>query len=199
MKWSRAVRHVEALAQSCAESFGQPFFGLNVTELWAVGDILGHRQDELDWVTVALCVDLPPQDVAWWTEPKGGQHWANATRLSKNPVVAWWRSAQVPVWNHRIVRPALVWNAVDGLRGDVLPALLDGNAESLRSAAVTDAELAARLQDELAISRQTLTAATAKYDQRRWSPGKIEPVAHELLRASDGYLDVLAAVTGTAT
>jgi hypothetical protein len=171
---------------------GTPSFSLTVTQLWAVGDILGPQRD-LDWVTVAICVDLPPDDVAWWTEPKGAQHWENAARLAKNPILAWWRSAHAPVWNHRIVRPALVWDA-DGVREDVLSALRDGRAESVRTDAPSEAELAARLQDELALSRKALAAATAEYDQRRWGPGKLEPYADALWRASDGYLDVLAAV-----
>ncbi len=194
MKWGRAVHHVESLAQSCAELSGKPFFSLTVTQLWAVGDILGPKHDqELEWVTVALAVDLPPDDVAWWTEPQGSQHWANATRLTKNPVLAWWRSAHAPVWNHRIISPALVWDAEQGQRDDVLGALREGRGEDVRTAAPTDDELAARLQDELAGSRKALTAATAEYERRRWSPGKIEPVADALWRASDGYLDVLAA------
>jgi hypothetical protein len=172
---------------------GKPIFSLEVTQLWAVGDILGPQRD-LDWVKVAICVDLPPDDVAWWSEPPGSQHWANATRLNKNPIGAWWRSAHAPVWNHRIVRPALVWDAVQGQRDDVLEALREGRGESVRTAAPTDAELAARLSDELAVSLKALTAATAEYDERRWSPGKLEPFADALWRASDGYLDVLAVV-----
>ena len=194
MKWGRAVRHVESLAQSCAELSGKPFFTFAVTQLWAVGDILGPKHEqELDSVTVALTVDLPPADVAWWTEPQGAQHWASATRLNKNPVLAWWRSAHAPVWNHRIVRPALVWDAENGLREDVLSALREGRGEDVRTAAPTDDELAARLRDELAVSRKALTAATAEYERRRWSPGKLAPIADHLWRASDGYLDVLAA------
>jgi hypothetical protein len=174
---------------------GKPFFSVAVTQLWAVGDILGPRHEqELEWVTVAPCVDLPPDDVAWWTEPQGAQHWANATRLSKNPVLAWWRSAHAPVWNHRIVRPALVWDAEEGLRDDVLSALREGRGEEVRTAGPTNDELTARLRDELAVSRKALTATTAEYERRRWSPGKLEPVADALWRASDGYLDVLAAM-----
>jgi hypothetical protein len=193
MKWGRAVHHVESLAQSCAEMSDKPFFSLTVTQLWAVGDILGPQQD-LESVTVALVVDLPPDDVAWWTEPRGAQHWADGTRLSKNPVLAWWRSAKAPVWNHRIVRPALVWDAAEGLREHVLNALREGRGESVRTVPPSDMEYAARLHDELAVSRKALAAATTAYEQRRWSPAKLEPIADALWRASDGYLDVLACV-----
>ena len=38
-----------------------------------------------------------------------------------------------------------------------------------------------------------LRSGTLEYDNRRWKPGKLEPVADALWRASDGYLDVLDA------
>jgi hypothetical protein len=174
---------------------GKPFFSVTVTQLWAVGDILGPMSEgELDWVTVALAVDLPPEDVAWWTEPPGSQHWANATRLNKNPVLAWWRSAHAPVWNHRIVAPALVWDVEAGIRADVLGALGEGRGEDVRTAVPPRDELAERLRAELAVSQKALTEATTEYGRRRWSPGKLEPHADALWRASDGYLDILAAV-----
>ena len=192
MRWDRAVHHVAALARSCADMATNPVFSVRVTQLWAVGEILGPATD-MDWVTVALCVNLPPEDVAWWTEPRGTGHWAQATRLTKNPVLAWWRSDRAPVWNHRIVRPALVWDAADGEHADVLAALAEGNGERVRSKAPTEQEYATRLQAELTISREALRAASAAYEARRWGQGKLESIADPLWRAADGYLDVLDA------
>lgn len=198
MKWARTVHHVESLAQSCAEMADRPtsLFPLRVCELWAVGEVLGPPAD-LDWVSVALCVDLPAAEVPWLSDPHGAQHWANATRLTKSPVVAWWRSVHAPVWNHRIVRPALVWDSSDGVRDQALAALRDGHIDELRMAAVSDDELALRLREELAISESSLRSRTTAYDQRRWAPGKLEPHADALWRASNGYLDVLDAVNRT--
>lgn len=197
MRWDRAVHHVDALARSCADMATRPLtiFPLRVHQLWAVGDILARPRD-LDAVTVALAVDLPAEDVAWWTEPPGAQHWANATRLTKNPILAWWRSVHAPVWNHRIASPALLWDSADGVREDTLTALRDGEGESVRTAAPDPRALADRLDDELAVSRAAVRACVRTYDRRRWSPGKLEPVADALWRATDGYLDVLAAVEG---
>lgn len=195
MKWTRAVHHLETLAQTCAEMTTRPrsIFPLRVTELWAAGDILGAVRD-LEWVTVALVVDLPVDDVPWLGEPTGSQHWASATRLAKNPVVPRWRSASAPVWNHRIDRPALLWNENDGIAEATLAALLDGRGEDVRLPAPTEDERHARLDDELAVSLRALRAATADYEDRRWRPGKLEPVADALWRAGDGYLDILDAV-----
>ncbi|HEV7896658.1 MAG TPA: hypothetical protein VGP31_02270 [Planosporangium sp.] len=166
---------------------------MRVTQLWAVGDILGPARD-LETVTVALSVDLPVDEVPWWSEPRGAQHWASAARLTTSPVLPWWRSAHALVWNHRIVRPALLWDDAGGVREDTLAALRDGRGESVRLAAPDPDLVRTRIQEELAVSLRALRARTQAYEDRRWSPGKLEPVADTLWRASNGYLDVLEAV-----
>lgn len=191
VKWTRAVHHLESLAHSCADMATRPasIFPLRVTQLWAVGDILGPAQD-LDLVTVALCVDLSVEEVAWWSEPAGAQHWSNATRLAKSPILPWWRSGHGPVWNHRIDRPALVWDDVAGVREEALAAVREGRGESVRIAAPSAEELRTRLQAELSVSRQALRARTQEYENQRWRPGRLEPSADALWRASNGYLDI---------
>jgi hypothetical protein len=198
MKWARAVHHLESLSQTCADiaTRSSSIFPLRVTQLWAVGDILGPPRD-VETVTVALCVDLPLDEVAWLSEPPGSQHWSNAARLNKNPVLVWWRSAHGPVWNHRIDRPALVWDDTDGIMQDTLTALREGRGESVRPTGPTPDQLRTRLQDELKVSLRALRGCTQAYEDRRWSPGKLEPVADALWRAGDGYLDVHDAVGRT--
>ena len=44
-----------------------------MVQLWAVGEVLGPPQD-LEWITVALSVDLPVAEVPWWTVPLGRGH-----------------------------------------------------------------------------------------------------------------------------
>jgi len=194
MKWARAVHHLETLAQSCVEMATKPpsIFPLRVTGLWAVGDILGAMRD-IEWVTVALAVDLPVDDVPWLSEPPGAQHWASATRLSKNPIVPLWRSIHAPVWNHFIDRPAPLWNSTDGVAEETLAALREGRADSVRPPAPTADDLRARLADELKVSLLALRHRSRDYDERRWKPGKLEPTADALWRATDGYLDLLDA------
>lgn len=193
MKWSRAVHHVESLAQTCARmATPSPIFQLRVTELWVSGALLS-RPAELETVSVALVVDLPADAVAWCSEPPGAQHWANAAKLSTAPIRVWWRSADVPVWNHRIERPALVWDVAGGVSDETLAALRDGRGEEVRVDAPTAEALRGRLRDELAVSRRALADCTEEYEQRRWKPGKLTTVADALWRASDGYLDLLEA------
>ncbi|MCC8251080.1 DUF7711 family protein [Saccharothrix luteola] len=195
MKWSRAVRHVEELAAKCGELASLPgsIHPLRAVRLWAVGDILGAPRD-LEQVTVAVVVDLPVDDVPWLSEPHGSEHWANATRVARNPVRALWRSARAPVWNHHVDRPALVWDAADGLVEETVAALADGRGEQVRLPAPGADELRSRLRDELAVSLRALRRQTRAYEDRRWSPGKLTTVSDALWRVSDGYLDVLDAV-----
>ncbi|MEU4740750.1 hypothetical protein AB0G02_09820 [Actinosynnema sp. NPDC023658] len=195
MKWSRAVRHVEELAARCGEVASLPssIHPLRVVRLWAAGDVLGTPRD-LERVTVAVVVDLPVDDVPWLSEPQGAEHWANATRMSRNPIRALWRSAHAPVWNHAIDRPALVWDAVDGTAEETLAALAEGRGEDVRLPAPGADEFRARLRDELAVSLRALRRHTRAYEEKRWSPGKLTAVSDALWRVGDGYLDVLDAV-----
>jgi hypothetical protein len=192
VKWTRAVHHLESLAAKCAELAGSPVQPLRVVRLLAVGDVLGEQR-ELDEVAVAIVVDLPAQDVPWLAEPRGAAHWANATRLHQNPIRPLWRSAHAPVWNHRIVRPAPLWDAATGVAQETLAALRDGVGERVREPAPTAEQLRARLADELAVSLRALREHTATYEAKRWTPGKLDPLADTLWRASAGYLDVLDA------
>jgi len=198
MKWGRAVHHVKSLAQACADLADQPssIFALRVTQMWVAGEILGLPRD-LETVRVVLCVDLPVDQVAWGSEPPGAQHWASATRLATNPLLVWWRSMHAPVWNHRVERPALVWDDAVGVREDTLTALSDGRGESVRLPAQAPEQLRTRLREELEVSLAALRVCTTAYEDRRWRPGKLEPVADALWRAADGYLDVRDAVDRT--
>jgi hypothetical protein len=192
VKWTRAVHHLETLAQTCADMATRPssIFPLKVVQLWAVGDILGDERD-LETVTVALVADLPV--VPWLSEPSGAQHWARATRLANSPIIPLWRSMHAPVWNHRIDRPALLWDLANGVSEDTVTALREGQGERVRLPAPTPEELRARIDEELAVSLHALRAQTQAYEDRRWSPGKLEPVADALWRAGNGYLDLLDA------
>jgi hypothetical protein len=195
MKWTRAVSHLELLAQTCAEMATRPvnIFPLRVNQLWTFGDMLGPVGD-IRSVPVALAVDLPADDVPWFCEPPGAQHWASATRLTKNPIWPFWRSVRAPVWNHRIIAPVLVWDSTDGVADEAIAAIRDGRAETVRSPVPTADELRDRLADELRVSLAALRARTQNYEYRRWKPGKLEPVADSLWQASDGYIDIIDAI-----
>lgn len=183
------MHHLAELAEKCGE-LPASFFRFQVVELWAFGDLLDVPKD-LDVIEVALVTDLPVDEVPWLTEPVGAEHWANSTRLSRNPFDARWRSKDAPVWNHRIERPALIWSAADGINEEALVAVSDGTAELVRQAAPSPEELAQRVADELEVSLRALRLANQAYTDRRWSPGKLTPHSDVLWRTTTGYLDLL--------
>ena len=176
-------RHGEATAA---------IFPLRVTALWTFGEVLSSR-DDLDSLRVVLAVDVPIDDVAWLCPPVGAEHWSHATGLPKNPVAATWRSTRAPLWNHLIRRPLLIWSEPGGIAFDALSALRDGTAEGLRLPEPTPGEMTSSLQAELAVSLRALKSITAAYEERRFSPGRLEPAADALWNASAGYLEVLEA------
>jgi hypothetical protein len=162
-----------------------------VVGLWVFGDLLGEPRD-LDWVHVAIVVDLPADDVPWLDTPRGAQHWAQAMRL-REPFSPFYRSAARPVWNHHISRPALIWDT-DGVRDSTLAAISDGRGSDVRTDAPTPDDLRSQLESELATSLRSLRRTHRAYDDKRWRPGKLEPFADSLWRATDGYLDLLDAL-----
>ena len=194
MNWTRAVHHVESAAEQCTRMTELPasMVSLRVTELWAFGDVLGPPH-ELERVSVALSVDLLETEVPWLSQPHASEHWLNMTRLSKQPVQVCWRSSHAPVWNHRIVRPLLVWDEAAGLHADALVALRAGTGEASGLPEPTAPELASRVSEELAVSLASVRACTQEYEDRLWGPAKMGPVADALWRASAGYLDLLDA------
>ena len=194
MGWDTKVRHVEIVARACADSAELPDWvaGPRVRQMWAVGEVLG-RPGPVEWVTVALSVDLPAEDVPWWSVPPGAQAWADRTRVSKYPILCWWRSMRVPVWNHRIVRPLLVWDVQRGVIGEALDALREGRGAEAGLAEPSPDELRARLDQELAISLAALQARNSEYEQGRFGHSRLAPLADQLWHATNGYLDLLAA------
>lgn len=77
---------------------------------------------------------------------------------------------------------------------ETLAALRQGRGDRVRLPAPTRDDLRAHLDEELTVSLRALRDVTRAYEDRRCSPGKLEPVAEALWRASDGYLDMLDAV-----
>ncbi len=173
---------------------GRPpeIYRIRVRQLWTFGEMLGPERD-VELIPVALAVDLPVDEVAWRTEPSGAAHWANATRLNRNPFLVRWRSVHAPVWNHEIERPAMFWEAADGTVEPVLEALRAGEGARVRADAPSDGEFAGRMDAELATSLAAVREGTETYTDRRWKPGKMESVADALWLANVGYLDLLAA------
>ncbi|MEC3974096.1 DUF7711 family protein [Amycolatopsis sp. H20-H5] len=190
MKWATAIRTLKDLALA-ANQVADSSYTLPVTQLWAAWEILGKPQDDLAWVTVGVVVDLPVDEVAWLTKPRGAEHWEYSTRAAKMPAVTLWRSAHAPVWNHWLDRPAQFWDHETGLAEDVLDALRAGKGEDVRAPAPSEDEFRARQQDDIAVSLKAVRERTRTYEERRWKPGKLTAVSDPLWEATNGYVDLV--------
>jgi hypothetical protein len=203
MKRSRALHHLHALAEACAAMAERPssIFPLQVIGLWAVDEVL-EPVDSVEVLVVALQVDLPSDATPWFCAPPGATHWAHAVRLPKLPIVAHWRSVRAPVWNHELVRPLLVWSAQDGMHDPALAALVGPDRaalDALRGPVPTPEQLRERLEQELLVTQAAVRERSADYQRRRWSPGKLEPVADALADAVQGWVDLQDALESQRT
>ncbi|MET0133594.1 MAG: hypothetical protein ABW215_08365 [Kibdelosporangium sp.] len=198
VKWTRAVQHLQGLAGECARMAGMPgsISPLRVVGLWTFGEILADPTD-LDGVNAVVVADVDA--VPWLSRPHGAEHWANASRMSRNPVTAFWRSSRTPVWNHLIERPLLLWDAAEGVRAEAFAALLAGTGDTVRTEGPSPAELDQRIDEELSLSLEALRERVDLYEEKRWSPGKLTPISDQLWEVGKGYLDLLDARAGRAT
>jgi hypothetical protein len=195
MRYRRAVEKVRILAEACEDVSqrlpgGEPF----LLEAYVFGDVL-RGADPLEFVEVALVLNLPPDEVVWETTPRGTLWLADYLRLSKGGFAYFWRSHLDPVANHYIRGPVRFWS-LDGQDEDVLQALEERRLEDLPR--VTSAPEAQReqLAGELEAALSRLRSVHASYwdhDWRRENRGGGRYPEHELWEAVQGYLDLLDA------
>lgn len=203
VKWTTALKTLEDVADRCAHVGRQPegIIQLRVFQAWVFGPLLGPRTEEVDDATgvqVALVTNAREEDCAFGTRPPAAGQWLAASSLETKPAQLFFRSGQVPVWNHVIRAPVRFWTREEGLDHEVMTQLRAGDGDGLRPPAPTDEELAERLDRELVVSLGVLARATQEYDDKRWSPGSPKKRGDALCDASLGYLDVHGARTSLA-
>ncbi len=101
MRYRRAVEKLRALAEACESVKGWPPEDPFLLEAYVFGDVL-RGADPLECAEVVLVLNLPPQEVAWGSNPHGTEWLADRLRLSKGGFAYWWRSHLDPVANHHI-------------------------------------------------------------------------------------------------
>lgn len=195
MRRATAIKHLRTIAQSCDRA-NPPTTDPILVEVYTYGLVLDPAVDDLRIVDVAMVLDLPADDVTWWSLPAETRWFVSFLRLDKEPVRAQWRPAVWPVWNHEIVRPLRIWSVASSIDTAALDALSAGDAEHLRLAAPKPAEEAEQLAVELDASLAHLRRARDGWDDREWQQAHrghgVYPSDH-LWRAVHGYLDLLDA------
>jgi len=206
MKWATAVGQVERMVDECARmaGAGPTSSQCPVVQLWVTGSLLGAPRD-VDWVDLAIAVDLPAEKLPWGCTPRAARAWSDLTRMSKNPISASWRSIHAPLWNHDIDAAVLVWDSESGARPAALGAIKAGDGRRHALVRPSGEEYVTRIQDELRISLDELRRRTAEYDVVPTTE-RLGVRGDALHRAARAYLEVLEAVeqatpheAGTAT
>jgi hypothetical protein len=134
---------------------------------------VGHRDlltdvATLDTAAVVMVLDAPADEMPWLALHPAGEAVGHLLRLGKRPVLWTYRPLAWPVWNHQNRRLVRFWSAADGVDDDVIDALRQRTLDRLPVVSPTDAELAAWLPDELAVSRRHLRTVLDRFWDRDW-------------------------------
>ncbi|MEV4168620.1 hypothetical protein [Nonomuraea sp. NPDC049709] len=194
MRYARAVERLRMLAEECERTRRVPADEPFLRAAYVFGDLLDGA-DPIDAVEVVLVLNLPPEEVAWETQPPGTAWLVDFLRLDKGGIAYWWRSHRDPVANHRIREPVRFWS-LEGIEKGVLEALRERRFESVRGAAGGGEARVAQVAGELGTALEHLRAVHEAYWDRRWRRehrGLGRYPEHHLWEAVRGYLDLLDA------
>lgn len=166
VKYSTAVRRLGSVAESLSKeaSFGE----ILITDAYVFGDLLSGPES-LDVVSMAFVVDLPVSEVPWCARPVRVEALAESLRLDKVPVSRWWRPADWPVWNHKVVRPVRVWSRADGAYEGVLSFVAQRRFDELSYAGPSSRDqFLEQLRTERRVAREHLDEVLDRYHERDW-------------------------------
>jgi hypothetical protein len=191
MRYRRAVEKLRTLAEACESVKSWPPGDPFLLEAYVFGDVL-EGADPLEYVEVALVVDLPPEEVPWESSPHGTAWLADQLRLDKGGFAYWWRSHLSAVPNHHIRGPVRFWSQ-EGPDKAVLQALAERRLGDLARLAPPPQTEREQLAEELGTALSRLRAVHASYWDHDWRHehrrfGR-DP-EHHLWEAVQGYLDL---------
>jgi hypothetical protein len=191
MRYRRAVEKLRTLAEACESVKSWPPGDPFLLEAYVFGDVL-EGADPLEYVEVALVVDLPPEEVPWESSPHGTAWLADQLRLDKGGFAYWWRSHLSAVPNHHIRGPVRFWSQ-EGPDKAVLQALAERRLGDLARLAPSPQTEREQLAAELCTALSRLRAVHASYWDHDWRHehrrfGRYPE--HHLWEAVQGYLDL---------
>lgn len=192
MRYARAVQKVRELAAACESVKDWPPEEPFLVEAYVFGELL-EGSDPLEYVEIAIVVNLPAVEVPWETHPHGTQWLADQLRLSKGGFAYWWRSNRIPIWNHHIREPARFWSH-DGPDEAVLRALAERRFEEIPRLTPERQAEHDRQAEDLAAALNHLRTVHSSYWDREWRRehrGSGRYPENHLWEAVQGYLDLL--------
>lgn len=194
VRFSTAVRHLEELADASTENLRlrDSGFGWPLRELWVTGELL-DGPDELEWASVLLTLDLPPEELTRLTKHPTAEWIGSELRLGKRPLAWAYRPTAWPAWNHQNRRLVRFWSADHGTNTDVLEALRQRRLEGLPVVEATIGDLREQFTEELAASRHHLRQVLDRYwepDWRRDHKGYEDAPEDHLWRAAQAASEI---------
>jgi len=200
MRHATAVRRLRAIAERCRQVCGLWDLTEGLVGVHAFGPVLdpaGEHGGSLDVVQIAMVVAADPEQVAWCSRPPGYAGLGYVLELEKAPIDWYFRPEALPVGNHLIVRPLLIWDRAAGVAEKELTALAAGQADPLRARQPRPDVLHRQLSQELATSLEYLERVRDGYWERGWRSDHKTLATypeHHLWDAVHGYLDLRQAV-----
>jgi hypothetical protein len=192
VRHATAVRRVRMIVDAC--QLAQDLWRVEpaLVGAYVFGDVL-EGAAEVPAVQMAFVLDLPAEDLAWFSRPPSCAGLQRLLEVDKAPMLWFWRSSRLPVANHYIQRPLRVWTPA-GPDAAALDALAEGRAEGLREPAPTAEQASEQRAVELAVSLAHLRRVESGYWERDWRfahrGNGVYPENH-LWEAVSGYLDLL--------
>lgn len=199
MKFPTAVRHLVEMADVSTERLPLRDSGIGwpLQELWVTGELL-EGAESLEWGSVVLVLDLPPDELTWLAKHPTAEWVGSQLRLGKRPFGWAYRPCAWPVWNHRNRRLARFWSADHGTHTDVLEHLQDRKLDRLPIIEAPAGDLLQQLLEELAASRHHLRRVLDRYwepDWRRDHKGYDESPEDHLWRAAQAVSEMEQALS----
>ncbi len=200
MKRATAIRHLVELGDAATDLVGRArsLGAAPLTEMWVTGELLTPT-DALEWGSVVLVFDLPPDQLTWLTRDPTAEWVSAQLRLGKRPIGWSYRPSAWPAWNVRDRRLARFWAAGDRTDDAAIEALRDRRLDRLTIVEPNSDEWTAQLTTELAASRRHLRDVLDQHEDRDWRrshTGFDESPEDHLWRAAQAVTDLLDALDG---
>jgi hypothetical protein len=199
VKYSTAVGRLRAVGADLDRLAGFDDDCL-LEEAWVFGGLL-DGPDQLEFVSLALVVDLPAEEVTWCARPSPAESLASFLRFEKYPLRWFWRPTVWPVWNHVIDRAVRFWSKGAGTDKAALETLARRRFEDLTMVAPPDAEaLRGQLLIDYEAARLHLRDVVDRYGEPGWRREHkgfgVYPEDH-LWWAARGFLELETALKNT--
>ncbi|MEJ2579727.1 MAG: hypothetical protein P8Z68_11650, partial [Kineosporiaceae bacterium] len=134
MRHATAVRRLRLIAERAQQVCALWDEGTGLAAVHAFGEVVeppGERAS-VEVVQVLLTVHAAADEVPWCARPPQFAGLPYVLELEKAPVDWYFWPAAIPVGNHVVTGPVLIWDRTAGIRTDALDALAAGRAEPLR-------------------------------------------------------------------